>query len=103
MIVYDSNCAACCAWARRWGSVIRCIPNTEWSGLPVDKVYYIMPDGSVLAGAAAVLEVESCLGWAGVLLRFFYRRFAFVRLNMEAMYAFVARHRRCGRDGCRVS
>jgi len=101
MIVYDSNCEVCCRWADRWRKVVECVPNTG-TGLPVDRVYYIMPDGSVLSGAAAALEVESRLGWIGVTLSFFYRRSAFVGGCMEAIYTWVSRRRSCGIGNCSV-
>jgi predicted DCC family thiol-disulfide oxidoreductase YuxK len=101
MIVYDSSCKVCCGWADRWRKVVECVPNAG-TCLPVDRVYYIMLDGSVLSGAAAVLEVESRLGGIGILLSFFYRRFAFVRLCMESVYIWVSRSRSCGIGDCRV-
>ena len=80
---------------------MECVPNAG-TRLPVDRVYCIMPDGSVLSGAAAVLEVESRLGCIGISLSFFYRRFAFAGLCMESVYTWVSRRRSCGNGNCGV-
>ncbi len=104
MIIYDSDCRMCRGWASRWGKFVNCVPNIPEYKLPVDRVYYIMTDGCVLSGAAAVLEVESKIGFVGRSLAFFYNRFLGVRLILDAIYFFVARRRSCGQGGvCRLT
>lgn len=111
ILCIDAECAFCRAIAARWGAQLRragmrlAALQAPWvqrrlglSGVP-DEMKLLLPDGRVLGGSVALVEVMAALGASMRLLRV-------VRLPPSAAalgiaYRWVARHRHCAGGACR--
>jgi predicted DCC family thiol-disulfide oxidoreductase YuxK len=103
-LLWDGDCGFCAHWIRRWASlvgdavdyqtyqeVIQEFPQVDETECK-KAVQLILPDGSVLAAAHAVLQSLAIGGRAaGLLAR--YERSPVFRRCTEAAYRFVAANR----------
>ena len=107
LMIYDGECGFCRRWIARWKRVTG--DRVDFAASQTDHVrsnfpeltqaqldeafHLILPDGSVLFGAEAVLASLSSLERCSCLLRWYRGNTAFARFS-EWCYHFVAKHRR---------
>ena len=103
-LLWDGDCDFCAHWIRRWerwvGGAVDCRPCLQvLEAFPQVRgedcrkaVQLVLPDGSVLSAAHAVLQSLALGGRGKGLLHLYLRSPAFRRM-MEAAYRFVAANR----------
>ena len=105
VLVYDDDCGFCRKWIARWrettGDSVHYLPSNEAATLHPDipakdfeaSIQLLLPNGSRLSGAAAVLEITAPHRSAARLSQAAYYRFPLFRAIAESSYTFVASHR----------
>jgi predicted DCC family thiol-disulfide oxidoreductase YuxK len=112
ILCIDAECALCRRLAARWGPALRrggirlAALQAPWvqrrlglAGVP-EEMKLLLPDGRILGGAAALVELAAVLAWPRPLVRAARQRPASALLG--AAYRWVARHRHCSAGGCRL-
>ncbi len=104
LAVFDGDCGFCRLWIARWkvrtGSKVDYAPSQEvaerFPEIPEERLarafQLVLPDGSVLEGAEAVLALASRSAGAGTALAL-YRRVPGVAPLLDFLYRLVASHR----------
>lgn len=103
-MLWDGDCGFCAHWIERWRKLTGDAVEYQAYQDALDRfpqvdgqacrkaVQLVMPDGSVLAAAHAVLQSLALGGRAEALLKL-YRRSAVFRWLTESLYRFVAANR----------
>ncbi len=106
VLIYDGDCGFCRKWIARWqestGDSVDYITSQQaaplYPEIPSEdfdrSVQLVMPDGTRLSGAAAVLAITSPHQPLARALHGAYSRFQWIRSATEAAYAIVASNRR---------
>jgi predicted DCC family thiol-disulfide oxidoreductase YuxK len=111
-VFYDADCRFCVnaarrfegVLARRWVELVPLqIPGASAElGVPddrlLDEMRLRLNDGTVLGGAAAVVEIARRIWWAWPL--WVLSRLPGAMRPIRATYGWIARHRRCPNDAC---
>lgn len=111
-VLYDAECRYCAALAGRFRRLLaarqlQLLPlQTPWirerlksSGQDLlAEMRFLKPDGTVLGGADALLEISRLYPWTWPIRQL--ARFPIVRNTFHGLYRWVARHRHCARGAC---
>lgn len=106
ILIYDGDCGFCRKWIARWqestGDSVDYITSKQAAPLHPEipsedfdrSVQLVMPDGTRLSGAAAVLAITAPHQPLARVFHAAYSRFDWIRSATEAAYAVVASNRR---------
>ena len=114
-LAYDATCGFCVRWVTRVQAIllrrqIHVVPlQTSWvrrrlglhDGEETDRMWLLLPDGRMLGGADALIDLMWRVGWTRPLA--LIAGFPGMRSLMHLGYGWIAKNRHCLGGSCRLT